>query len=79
MLDTRQTAVDAMRSLRYLEESAVTTIGHTPLPHLDLFQPPELPRLNGPGFLEFAVDADAGRQLGPWLQQLGFAPAGRHR
>jgi 4-hydroxyphenylpyruvate dioxygenase len=42
-------------------------------------QPPPLPHLNGVGFLEFAVDADAGRELGSWLERLGFSLLGRHR
>ncbi|MBV9895814.1 MAG: sugar phosphate isomerase/epimerase and 4-hydroxyphenylpyruvate domain-containing protein, partial [Chloroflexi bacterium] len=70
--DTRQTAVDAMRSLVYLEESVANA-------RADLVPPPAQPGLRGVGFLEFAVDTDAGDALGRWLQQLGFARIGQHR
>jgi 4-hydroxyphenylpyruvate dioxygenase len=75
--DPRRTARDAMRSLLLLEEQvraqAPTTRG------VELFDPPGLPGLRGLAFLEFAVDADAGRALGEMLEQLGFWVAGRHR
>ncbi|MCA1645394.1 MAG: TIM barrel protein [Chloroflexi bacterium] len=76
--DTRQTALDAMRSLRYLEESVAASPEVASL-HLDLLEPPPRPALNGVAFLEFAVDADANRGLADWLAQLGFVRAGRHR
>jgi 4-hydroxyphenylpyruvate dioxygenase len=76
--DTRQTALDALRSLLYLEERVASAPGMARL-QLDLFQPPPLPRLNGVAFLEFAADADTERALGTWLRRLGFARAGRHR
>jgi 4-hydroxyphenylpyruvate dioxygenase len=77
--DTRQTAVDAMRSLLYLEESVGPPRNVPEMTGVDLVQPPPRPRLNGVGFLEFAVDADAGRELAAWLEQLGFAHVGTHR
>jgi 4-hydroxyphenylpyruvate dioxygenase len=77
--DTRQTAVDALRSLLYLEESVSTRASIVRLTGLGLTQPPPTPALNGFGFLEFAVDADASRELGDWLERFGFARAGRHR
>ena len=76
--DTRQTALDALRSLLYLEERVAAAPG-VASQQLELFQPPPLPRLNGVAFLEFAADADTDRDLGTWLAQLGFARAGRHR
>jgi 4-hydroxyphenylpyruvate dioxygenase len=76
--DTRQTALDALRSLLYLEERVASAPAVAPL-RLELFQPPPLPRLHGVAFLEFAVDADADRELGAWLERLGFARTGRHR
>jgi 4-hydroxyphenylpyruvate dioxygenase len=76
--DTRQTALDAMRSLLYLEERVASAPG-VPSLQLDLFEPPPLSALNGVAFLEFAVDADADRALGAWLERLGFVRAGRHR
>src|SRR5579864_1341659 len=77
--DTRQTAIDAMRSLVYLEESVGKRPVVSGLAVADLAQPPRLPDLNGVGFLEFAVDADASRELGSWLERLGFSLVGRHR
>jgi 4-hydroxyphenylpyruvate dioxygenase len=77
--DTRQTAVDAMRSLLYLEESLGARRDVPALSGVDLVQPPPRPHLNGVGFLEFAVDADAGRELAARLEQLGFAHVGTHR
>ena len=38
-----------------------------------------MPEVRGVAFLEFAVDADAGRDLGQTLERLGFALVGRHR
>jgi 3-dehydroshikimate dehydratase len=77
--EPRQTAVDAMRSLVYLEESVASRPDVWHLPELHFEQLPPLPRLSGVGFLEFAVDADAGRELGSWLERLGFSLLGRHR
>ncbi|MBV9581091.1 MAG: sugar phosphate isomerase/epimerase and 4-hydroxyphenylpyruvate domain-containing protein [Chloroflexi bacterium] len=71
--DTRQTAVDAMRSLLFLEESVSTT------PNVGFIQPPARPVLNGIGFLEFAVDGDAAHDLATWLELIGFARVGTHR
>ncbi|MBV9323933.1 MAG: sugar phosphate isomerase/epimerase and 4-hydroxyphenylpyruvate domain-containing protein [Chloroflexi bacterium] len=77
--DTRQTAVDAMRSLLYLEESIGAHDSAPQIAGLDRVQPPPPQRLNGVGFLEFAVDADTGRELAAWLTRLGFAQVGTHR
>lgn len=76
--DARQMAVDARRSLTYLEETvgrrtAVASLG------LDLAMPPASARLAGVAFLEFAVDADTDQHLGDWLVEMGFARLGRHR
>src|SRR5205085_4161322 len=77
--DTRQTAVDALRSLLYLEASVARRDTIVSVPDLGLTRPPPTPALNGVGFIEFAVDADASRELGHWLERFGFARAGRHR
>src|SRR5207253_6678301 len=61
--DTRQTAVDALRSLVYLEESVQRRETIVGLPDPDLAQPSSTPGLNGVGFIEFAVDVDARREL----------------
>ena len=78
-----RTAKDGMRSLLYLEEqirrrptqpgaAAVST-------RVDLIDPPAPPVLEGITFLEFAVNAEAGEELGIWLNGLGFARVGRHK
>jgi 4-hydroxyphenylpyruvate dioxygenase len=82
--DPRQTALDAMRSLLFLEEQVRAKLfaDETPAPaprRVELFDPPPTPSLRGFAFLEFAVDADAAASLGPFLGQLGFRRAGRHR
>ncbi|MFP4592146.1 bifunctional sugar phosphate isomerase/epimerase/4-hydroxyphenylpyruvate dioxygenase family protein [Ralstonia sp.] len=63
----RQTALDGMRSLIWLESEA----GGIALP--------APPRFEGVDFLEFAVDYVAGRELQTRLRSLGFAHAGHHR
>ncbi len=60
----RQTALDGMRSLIWLESEAGG---------------PAPPRFEGVDFLEFAVDYVAGRELQTRLRSLGFAHAGHHR
>ena len=67
-----------MRSLVYLEESVGTRRTVPEATGIGLAQPPPRPHLNGVGFMEFAVDADAGRELAAWLEQLGFAHVGTH-
>ena len=70
-----------MRSLLLLEAQAREQLSVQPdrARGVELFDPPSLPRLRDVVFLEFAVDADAGRELGQMLERLGFALAGRHR
>lgn len=63
----RLTALDGMRSLIWLESEA----GGTGLP--------APARFDGVDFLEFAVDATAGRELEARLRALGFGFAGHHR
>lgn len=78
--DTRQTALDAMRSLLLLEAQVRQQASVADEPRcVELFDPPQLPELRGVAFLEFAVDADAGRALGDLLERLGFCLVGRHR
>lgn len=88
---TRPTAIDAYRSLLYLEEavrnrlaSAATDDTQTAArkvaaERLELFNPPQLPALSGLAFIEFAVDTDAERALAQVLGTLGFRRAGKHR
>ena len=86
----RRTAVDAMRSLLYLEsrvrsrleqarDDAAPGAAARTLQRIELFDPPDAARLDGCAFLEFAVDEAAAVQLGALFEQLGFARAGRHR
>ena len=90
----RRTAVDAMRSLLFLEnqvrdrlERARDAAESGPardaaartLQRVELFDPPAAASLEGFAFLEFGVDDAAARELGALLVQLGFARVGRHR
>jgi len=82
----RRIAVDAMRSLLWLEgevrerlEAAPDAAAKRPLQQHALFDPPAAPALSGFSFVEFAVDAMAAQELGALLQRMGFRLAGRHR
>ena len=88
----RRTAVDAMRSLLYLEgqvrnrlEAAAVRGGEGAeararvVDRIELYDPPTAPPLSGIAFLEFAVDDASGRTLATLIEQMGFRRAGRHR
>jgi 4-hydroxyphenylpyruvate dioxygenase len=82
----RRIAVDAMRSLLWLEgqvrerlEAAPDEAALRALRSQSLFNPPALPRFAGVSFIEFAVDDAAARALGALLEGMGFRLAGRHR
>jgi 4-hydroxyphenylpyruvate dioxygenase len=88
----RRTAVDAMRSLLYLEgqvrnrmEAAAIRGGENAdararvIDRIELYDPPTAPSLSGIAFLEFAVDEASGRRLGALIEHLGFRRAGKHR
>jgi 4-hydroxyphenylpyruvate dioxygenase len=88
----RRTAVDAMRSLLYLEgqvrnrlEARVAQGGDAAkasqrvLDRITLYDPPPMPVLSGFAFLEFAVDESSSRSLGVLLRTLGFRFAGKHK
>ncbi|RFB79459.1 bifunctional sugar phosphate isomerase/epimerase/4-hydroxyphenylpyruvate dioxygenase family protein [Methylovirgula sp. 4M-Z18] len=85
----RQTAEDAMRSLRWLEERVRYSYEPGSAPHLppgrphrrrvELFDPPAPPNLTGIAFVEFAVDAESSGRLASLLEKLGFVCAGKHR
>lgn len=89
--DAAPTAIDAMRSLLYLEEAlrrrldtAVGTTGHgqTPAPdrdRIDLFTPPAPGALQGLAFVELAVGDAEAQVLAALLDALGFRRTGRHR
>lgn len=80
----RANAVDAMRSLLWLEEqvrrerAASPSAAARPLA-VELFDPPPAPRLAGWSFIEFAVDAASAPRLAALLQSLGIERLGRHR
>ncbi|MBV9492560.1 MAG: sugar phosphate isomerase/epimerase and 4-hydroxyphenylpyruvate domain-containing protein [Verrucomicrobia bacterium] len=85
---TRQTAIDGMRSLLFLEEQvrngfeheeAVTAAGAKRRRRVDLFDAPAVPELTGIAFLEFATESFSEHALSGWLERLGFYAAGRHR
>lgn len=65
--DPRPAALDSMRSLLALQESA------------GVARLPSAPALNGHAFTELAVDDTSGAQLAETLAQLGFARSGQHR
>ena len=88
----RRTAVDAMRSLLFLEDQVRERLrqdgGRSAdeaaararvVERIELFDAPVLPELSGLAFIEFAVDEEHGRKLGSLLGQLGFQQLGRHR
>ncbi len=91
----RRTAVDAMRSLLYLESQArdrlqvqadAQSTAREPSLRaqrvretIELFSPPPVPALSGITFIEFAADAGSAGTLGALLQQLGFRRVGQHR
>jgi 4-hydroxyphenylpyruvate dioxygenase len=80
----RRTAVDAMRSLLYLESEArrrLALASDAPVQpqRVELFDPPPVPALSGLSFIEFAADENSASTLGALLGQLGFRRVGRHR
>jgi 4-hydroxyphenylpyruvate dioxygenase len=72
--DPARTAVDAMRSLPWLEDQVAAA-----RPDLGLPARPAAPRLSGYSFVELAVDGVSGPQVGDVLARLGFTHAGQHR
>ena len=88
----RPTAIDAMRSLQWLEEQTrlrlLDPASDSPHPaevrtrtvrRVEQLDPPATPELGGVAFLEFAVDEAAEWLLANVLESLGFHRAGRHR
>ncbi len=86
-----RTAVDAMRSLLYLESRALERLKALPpqasgaevarsvLTNTPLVDLPPAPALKGVSFIEFAVDESSAELLGELLQKMGFVRSGRHR
>jgi 4-hydroxyphenylpyruvate dioxygenase len=75
----RTNAVDAMRSLLWLEEQVRLSRPAEPAPRVPLFEAPPPPQLAGWSFIEFAVDTDAATRLAALLASLGFLRIGHHR
>lgn len=75
----RQSALDAMRSLTFVEEQMFHAGKILRKPAFAESAPPPLPADESIGFIEFAVDASSRQELRHWLQSLGFSGAGRHR
>ncbi|KQP12679.1 bifunctional sugar phosphate isomerase/epimerase/4-hydroxyphenylpyruvate dioxygenase family protein [Pseudorhodoferax sp. Leaf267] len=74
----RANAVDAMRSLLWLEDQVRHAAPADAL-KVPLFDPPAAPPLAGWGFVEFAVDPASGARMAGWLQSMGFARIGTHK
>jgi 4-hydroxyphenylpyruvate dioxygenase len=76
----RSHAVDAMRSLLWLEEQVrLTHAPEEPPYRVPLFSPPPPPELTGWSFIEFAADPAVATRLSVLLTSLGFVRLGRHR
>ena len=82
----RRTAVDAMRSLLYLESEARSRLARAEPEAraalgrgVELADPPQATTLGGFAFIEFGVDDAAGERLSEMLTRLGFIRVGRHR
>lgn len=86
----RQTALDGMRSLLFLEEQVrraaeleaaqiLVKGGQPKRRRVELFDPPAAPLILGITFLEFTVDSAAEKALSKLLEAMGFCKMGRHR
>ena len=76
----RRTAVDAMRSLLYLESEARQRLAAVqPQQRVELFNPPPVAALSGLSFIEFAADEASALTLDTLVRQLGFRRIGKHR
>jgi 4-hydroxyphenylpyruvate dioxygenase len=77
----RRTALDAMRSLLYLESEARMRLADNALANsaVELFQPPPAPVLSALSFIEFAVDESSAETLGALFRRMGFRSLGQHR
>ena len=75
----RQTAVEAARSLTFVEEQARERLPPGAPAAAQLAHPPGVPDIDGVAFVEFAVDPEAAEELGIWLTRLGFDRFGAHR
>jgi 4-hydroxyphenylpyruvate dioxygenase len=72
--DPARTAVDAMRSLQWLEEALALRDPASGLP-----LPPAAPALSGWSFTELGIDGVSGPRVAEVLAALGFTHTGQHR
>jgi 4-hydroxyphenylpyruvate dioxygenase len=77
-LPVRQAALDAMRSLTFVEEQVHGSGRSSPGSVFASADPPAHAADEAIGFIEFAVNADSRRELGRWLEMLGYQSAGQH-
>ena len=81
----RRTALDAMRSLLWLESESRTRLEHGDaaergvVDRVELADPPTPTALGGFAFVEFGVDDETAAALEKMLGEFAFARAGRHR
>lgn len=86
----RRTALDAMRSLLYLESWGRERLARpeadedpeklkATAARIELFNPPPAPVFSGVSFVEFAVDEASAAGLGKMFERMGFRRAGKHR
>jgi len=76
----RANAVDAKRSLLWLEEQVrLSRTPATPAYQVPLFDPPTPPVFSGWSFVEFAADPAAAVRLSAWLNSVGFERIGHHK
>lgn len=76
--DPRRTAIDAMRSLRWVQDEAAKALADDPdLVHRELVRLTRLQDVDGLDFLE--LRSGHGGELVPALSALGFENQGRHR
>ena len=75
----RANALDAMRSLLWLEDQVRQSRAESKPSRVPLFTVPPPPRCAGWAFIEFAVDPPTARRLVTYLTRLGFSHLGAHR
>ena len=75
----RANALDAMRSLLWLEDQVRQARAGAAPARVALFAAPPPPRSSGWAFIEFAVDPPTAGRLAAYLTSLGFSHLGQHR
>lgn len=77
--DPAPAAIDAMRSLRWLEEELGRSGPAAGRQRIELASLPPAPELSGYSFAELAVDEESGPEVARTLAAMGFAHVGQHR